>query len=789
MPQPPLQTTYSEVDLYRGAQDDEEFNPYKEDRPTDLGLGLLEPDRPLTYHSASLELRDEGSLTEEQQGDARSGAQHRLGLIPILPALLSSLVTTGAASLLLTWLLTRRVTTHPSDENDFFHSAIVAAEGKHGSITDLLRQVLGAQQNVTGNVETTMYALAISTVTVHIVSFTIPFVLGVFGYWLAFGWIRDQERRHRDDLPTPTQYGLILALFGSFGFTSAYDTMNYISRRRRTRPAIPTILISAFVAVTIALCINYTLWLAQYDKTRSEVLLKPRNRIFDLWLHTTSSTFSHQFISPVPSNILPAVGSEINTTLCPGPFVAFVQTTVNPPTGDAARYANCLHFAVLSGSSPVARWGTIDVINEGAAIINNNSILSQVVLINDIAVLLPKMMPNDMQRLIFSTFALSTTCAPVTDCAAGPSTDLQVPEAGDSMLFCPSFSPPLNLSLANGANTIASSMVQQFNASTDEMIFAVNNASDTGYRSGSTINPAGALVALFWNQVDAHTIDLPPPPGDNQSGWYVWNMPPTTTTSAFYVASCQVTVYNVTMSYTSPSNGTASQLSFATEPTPSNFNTTSAFLGALDPLFQATLASHISTVLQPSLNASRDVLIAALEGNMSVSLLSYTAPIAMRATASEANSVTQVPVTRYPLAPLSALLALLYGYALISLALCSGAVLLRSRDVVSGTGTRSQSAITLVQQRLMSPRAIVADRFRTEKDVEDSMVTRDAIFEEGKDAPRLGTGLIVETGDADSDGEGQGILRRRVRRFRVDEIERFGKAEYVVSEPGEKGLR
>ncbi|KAJ8080795.1 hypothetical protein PM082_017630 [Marasmius tenuissimus] len=779
----------SEVDQYRGPRTDD-FDHHEGTMAAGFEEIPLVPTR--SHSSHVVPSGDEtGPADEKQQNNGYSGSQRRLGLIPILPALISSLVVGGMASALLAWVLTRRITSHSSDEDPFFRSAIVVAEGRQSGITKFLGQMLWGEQNATAETEATMYALAMSSVAVHTVSFTMPLALGVFGYCLAARWIRSQERQHKDGLPTPTQYGLVVSLLGSPNFISAYDAISYISRKRRTRPAVPTTLALSLMAVTAFLFVNYALW------------------ICDLWFHTTSSTFSHKFFAPISPNHLPLVASVINKTLCSGPVKTLWAEYVYLRTDVAVKYANCLHNVGYTGTSSVENWGTVGLISEGQAIFNNNSMLSQVAVVDNVTVLLPKTMPKDVQKLLFDSFALESECAPVTDCTALRADPKTSPRGQPEVaLSCPSFS--LNLSTTEGT---AMSMVQQFNLSTSprQMLWWPPNSppllsyaadvwistrQDTGYLFESMINPGGALVTLFWNHLDKATYKYvnSTASSNTTTGWYVWfdatdfgSEPQFQSPyiSASFVASCQVTVYNVTVSYSSPSKDVPPSLSL-TSKSHADFNTSSAFLGALDPVFQKSLASHISDVLQPSLNTSnvQDYFITALAGNLSTSMLGFTAPLAMRARASEGISVTQLPVSRYLLAPFGALLALLYGYTFISLALCSSAALLKSRNLnfTFGSGNHSQLEIDLVHQRLTSARASIADRFglRGPKDSDDSITMRNAVFEEEKDTGRLGMGMVREAteemrgSDGGTEDASDGLVRRKIQQFKVDYIEELG---------------
>jgi len=94
---------------------------------------------------------------------------------------------------------------------------------------------------------------------------------------------------------------------------------------------VSSILVSAFVVVVVMLFINYTLAIA------------------DFWLHTTANTFTHTDTTPISPALLPLFGSELNTTLCPGP----AHVEIVPDLVQGTNYSNCLHVGMASASSPV----------------------------------------------------------------------------------------------------------------------------------------------------------------------------------------------------------------------------------------------------------------------------------------------------------------------------------------------------------------------------------------------------------------------------------------------------
>ncbi|KAJ6466831.1 hypothetical protein C8R45DRAFT_478958 [Mycena sanguinolenta] len=181
------------------------------------------------------------------------GRPRRLRIWIALPLLLSVVATAGIASSLIGWLISRRILS-PSleDENAAFRGALVADEGRHAHSDG-----------------TTLYGLAISTVAVHVVSFTTPVVLGVYSYWLANLWIQNQENGRTAAMPTPVQYGLLVGLCGSFGLSNAYGAATYMMQSRKKRPAVSSVLVSAFGAVVVLLFINYALSCVDISRNES----------------------------------------------------------------------------------------------------------------------------------------------------------------------------------------------------------------------------------------------------------------------------------------------------------------------------------------------------------------------------------------------------------------------------------------------------------------------------------------------------------------------------------------
>ncbi|KAJ7636441.1 hypothetical protein FB45DRAFT_1001545 [Roridomyces roridus] len=638
--------------------------------------------RRLNANRASSEDDDVQKSTPSQLGTARP-----VGLLAVIPLVLSFITTTGIASALIGWLLTRRVPSPgTAEEASQFRGALVAAEG-HNQFSFGSGSGNGTQDHSSGS-STTMYGLAISTVSrsfakVHVVSLTTPLVIGFVAYWFADIWIKNQQRGQHKRMPTPVQYGLLVDLCRSAGLFSVYDAA----------------------------------------------------KIADFWLHTTASTFTHTDITPILPELLPAIGSQLNTTLCPGP----VLVNVLPSDVKQPDYSNCLHVGRESASSPVWFWGNTKITAQGTAVVQNSSSVSQATFIDgDLAILAPKTFPSNVDDVHFDTFGLRAECAPITNC--------EIDTLAETILFCPSFDPPLNASSLPDAT----STVKQYNLTNHEMTFD-NGQFVAGYELNSLLNPAGAQVMLFWT-ASPDTVVFPE--ANASSGWY--NVPrPVTTTYMFYAATCAITAYNVSVSY-SIQNSTRSSLSLVGDPILSNFNTTSALLAALDPAF-TELAPYLTSTLETSLNVSVDAFNS------------------MRADATSGNRVSQRIISRYPLAPLCTLLAILYGYGLLLLAFSALPLILTSheRDEVRPGLLGARPAGSLIEHlraRIINPLFDIMDHTRVLTPTQLLGTSKAEILAESRYAERVVVRAVEEEMDVD-EGKNTYMLRERVQRLKLEGLD------------------
>ncbi|KAJ6456562.1 hypothetical protein C8R47DRAFT_1227840 [Mycena vitilis] len=744
---------------------DDEFDPYAEETLASTASSnsrsssrRKEPEASPVSHQEAEQLVRGAATAGVTTLSISTSSRFNFSILPGLPALVASLMAAGVASALLGWLLSRRIY---SADNSAFHHALVAVESRSNDPTgiQLFGYKFGTEQggNPVDGGGTTMYGLALSSVATHTISFSTPFVISVFAYVLGSTWLRNQARSRLDSLPTPQQYGHIVDLCGSFGFSSLYNAAQYLSSSTKKRPAASNTLVAAFCAVLIALLLNYSLSLS------------------DLWLHTAATTFSYEFTTHMATDLLANAGSIVNTTLCPGPVTFWAA---DDPIQPQLQFSNCQH-RMDSAFTPDIFWGTAGLVDGGSAVLSNTSTSSQIQIVGGLATLLPKALPGGVQNLIFNTMAMEASCRPVTDCQHNVKLPGRVRGTNTTyFLVCPAFNP--SFAIENPAD--AFSMLNQFDptnnntlifeSGTPEAPALTVGASGTGlpgYTMNSTLNPVGVLASLYYDLGPVqHSVPL------DQPGWYaIASAPPLQ--FAFYISHCVLDVWNATVVYSAPSSGSTAVLTLASPPNRSNFNTTSALLAALDAAYSATLASSLATSLEGSLNISSELFSDILAGNISQGILAYAAPLTERTASVSGEAVHSLTASRYPLAPLCMVLALTYGYALLALMVGLAACVQPWREIKENstpysTSPRKIRDVDVAHLRLTSARACVADRFDHDDGPERMLAaSTEELFRENDRTRRLGVGL-VRSGVSDGGG-GSEVKQRILHRFKVDIVE------------------
>ncbi|KAK0485476.1 hypothetical protein EDD18DRAFT_1427989 [Armillaria luteobubalina] len=552
------------------------------------------------------------------------GGRRRLPIAVIIPGILIFIASAGLASSLLIWLQSRRVESHIQREDPYFLNGIVAIEGK---------RALHKLNDGSFETDTTMYGLALSAVSAQLVSLTVPFLLGLLGYRLASMWILAQEKEHTGSMPTAAQYGLLVKLCGSANIFSAYETVQYLKRGRERRSQAPSSMTFAFVVLVLAILLNHLLsYVYPY-----------------LWLHTTVSTFIHTSMTPIGLGSLPDTGTKINLTMCPGPMVVHDKgdTFMNGTSLNGTDYCtNC------DGNYK-------EMVAEGLAVIGNSSSMSRSVIVNDMAVLVPSTMPENVDGLTFSSFGLVAHCQPVVDCLVESDASGMDTASG---LYCPSFIPPYNI------NT---TVTGRSSGSTIDMFNLTNNALSKlpgYYPVQSFLNPYGARLAAYWSTGEAIF------PADSSPGWY-----------HLYYRSCYGSLDGNNMYV------------FVSSPVLSDFNTASVLFSAFNPTYQINIVDYLKSTLRTSFTLSTETFNKVLSRNMAFAAMSLALPLFKRNVSTGGNYIVQRSASRYPLAPLTAVLAILYTYAILALAIILSSVMLSSREVIATKDGGSEHKITAIE--------------------------------------------------------------------------------------------
>ena len=108
------------------------------------------------------DLNNDTTHPEDKHSDALAihiGNKHRVNLLALVPTLIAFWLSAGAATSLIVWLLSRRISDHPTNEDVFFRMAIVALEGSGGPQVGLD----GSRAS-----KTTLYGLVISSAAVRL---------------------------------------------------------------------------------------------------------------------------------------------------------------------------------------------------------------------------------------------------------------------------------------------------------------------------------------------------------------------------------------------------------------------------------------------------------------------------------------------------------------------------------------------------------------------------------------------------------------------------------------------
>ncbi|KAK0460759.1 hypothetical protein IW261DRAFT_1577537 [Armillaria novae-zelandiae] len=283
------------------------------------------------------------------QTHASYGSRRRISIVVIVPGILIFIACAGLASSLSVWLQSRRVQSHIFREDPYFLSAIVAIEGTRAP-----------HRLDDGSLESDMMMYDNNNPPVG-----------------AAGCAHCTISSRFAGLSAGVNYGLLVKLCRAANIFSAYETVQYLKRGRERRSPVPSGLIFAFTILVLAIVLNHLLSAA------------------DLWLHTTASTFIHTSMTEIHKESMPAVGTKINLTTCAGPRLILSDT--NPK-----HYCNCASCSsayIVDREFLLDYWGDRAMIYEGLAVARNSSSTSRSVMVDDMVILVPSTMPDNVDNL------------------------------------------------------------------------------------------------------------------------------------------------------------------------------------------------------------------------------------------------------------------------------------------------------------------------------------------------------------------------------------------------------
>ncbi|KAH7909181.1 hypothetical protein BJ138DRAFT_1115210 [Hygrophoropsis aurantiaca] len=606
---------------------------------------------------------------------AELGPRKRIGLPTLLPVLFIFVCCIALPITILAYLLSRPVVSPAPEDAHMFKGAVVAVEGSVLSEADMSDS--GAIQ------QSTLYGLAIASITSHLISLTVPPLMGLLAYRVAADWLdetRPRPTQAKTTVPrivTPLQYGILLKIYGSSNIFSFIQSGRYLFRQRRSANPQSRI-VSSFTCLGIVLLFTHAIGFT------------------DLWLHTVSGSLIYTSVSPIDQNTLSSMtyGTAINTTTCPYP--GYTQTHHVMADEPALPGENCAAFdnndAQWYQYGP--GWGSqsdTSILAESIAVSNNASTSHSTIFIesHNMAIFVPPSIsqaPISLYNFSASTLGASISCGL-------PSCKNLLPSPGgvDGGPFaCTDFVPPYNASLFNSTS----------------FLYDPNNlAQKPEWSNGTGTNPFGFFLQMTYSGLNTalETSGTNASSTTGTPGWYYGPLQ----SSVAYLTACTVSIYQVELTNYNETYSVSNA-------TLADFNTTSAMTsGFIDYMSSTYLIPQLQNALQSfvqSKSFSRE-----LQTQLMLRSLALSAGIVQSAPVTDAFGSSQKVASRYPIAPLATFLALLFLYSLVALGIIFWTCFSASDTVVmhqSGGSSSSHSLLEMSQVRLTDSLTVVADRFR-----------------------------------------------------------------------------
>ncbi|KAG8877607.1 hypothetical protein FRB98_006617 [Tulasnella sp. 332] len=655
----------------------------------------------------------------------------------------------GLLAAMVVWLLINRIP-HPV-------STSTSAVGGGGLIVDEASKWCDIVDKDACNTELapSLLGLTLSGLLSKAVSFSVPLILAMAILSAAATWIKTPDTSSTlTHHPTPLQYGLMVSMAAGNALT-AWQSWKYLVHRRKSRTKAPPFVKSVFTSLVVLLSLSLVVSVA------------------DTWLHISTKPLKLNQTSLAPNTSSLLAGLALNPNACPNPTFA----------------GTCVY------EDPVAEWGTAAQRDLGDMVAANSSDAPYEVMYlaagdggDPTAILLPRIknLPNGIS-FTSTSIGLGATCSviPPSQCdllALGTNygtidctVDSAVPSAPED-------------DLPGGIFTVYANSTFQLDAADGAWVATYNlqDAAITGAPS-TPLAWSGQNATNPFGFAHMMAFSAQPPQGNSD---FIVRQSSTAAASdatiAFYIGSCNISVYDVQLSFSNNAYALVNR-------TLADQDTTVAMFGPfVSDYFYESLLSGLIVHLKPvvSDDSSSTTFPAAVAGQISQMGLAYSSAMFESLGAQDGTLTQSYIASRYPLAPLGLLWASAALYVLYSSLLLARAVVAKGDEVVTSgttdegkTTTKTISALELAQVRLINPIALVADRFN-ESDAHAAQRIGDAehsedmaslsvktdpldMFADGGEKRRLGVGFSSAI-----DGTEQSAQRRVFRVARLDSKER-----------------
>ncbi|KAG8926847.1 hypothetical protein FRC02_008621 [Tulasnella sp. 418] len=247
------------------------------------------------------------------------GSHKSLGRAALVPMIMVVIWSLGMGSILLVWLLAKRVPLVAGSWSHIFDGYLVVDEGnKTGSV-----ETLDGQETL----ESTMTGVLIITAISHFSSMAVIPLMSLGAFYVAAMWLDDQTKSKQG--PTPLQLGLVAQMCSSGTWDSVLLTSRYLLRNWRTKSPATRAQVSSLLHCALGIC-------------STVVILHYAVIITDLLLSAELGSAYYPLLSEVDvhSGTASTLGTQYNSALYEVP---------PSPEDDVKRYMEALK--TISGGS------------------------------------------------------------------------------------------------------------------------------------------------------------------------------------------------------------------------------------------------------------------------------------------------------------------------------------------------------------------------------------------------------------------------------------------------------